>query len=229
MTYSPPSSVVALLPAHNEAGHIEPVIRTARDLLPVWVVDDGSTDNTAELAERSGATVIRQAPNQGKGAALLNGFRQALKMGCDAVLTLDSDGQHDPIEIPKFLENYSQSQADLIIGFRDFQKMPFPRMLANSLGGLVLSLALGKRIRDNQSGYRLISRRLMEAMLASDQQGFEFEVEMVVLCVRQKMQLAWVPIRTIYGDESSHIQPLAHVLNFLRYSYRVWRTRHGAK
>jgi glycosyltransferase involved in cell wall biosynthesis len=214
--------ILALIPAYNEALRIAKVITGARNHLPVLVVDDGSTDETAIQAETSGATVLRQIPNQGKGVALRAGFRWAIDEGYDAVLTLDADGQHDPTEIPKFLEVCHTNQADLIIGARDFSQMPLVRRLANSLGRWTFSWALGQPVQDNQSGYRLISRRLLEVLLTSDEQGFEFEVEMIVTCVQQSFGLEWVPIRTIYAGESSHIQPIEHTKKFLRV---VWQTR----
>jgi glycosyltransferase involved in cell wall biosynthesis len=208
--------ILALIPAFNEATRLATVVTGTLAHLPVLVVDDGSTDDTAAVAERAGAAVIRQRPNQGKGAALRAGFQQAMEEGYDAVLTLDADGQHDPAEIPKFLQLYQTDGTDLIIGSRRFDEMPPVRRLANSLGGRAFSWALGQEVLDNQSGYRLISHRLMAAMLASGEQGFEFEVEMIVVCVRQGFKLGWVPIRTIYAGESSHINPFRHTLNFLR-------------
>ena len=210
------SEILALIPAYNEATRLAPVVTGALSQLPVLVVDDGSTDNTAAVANSAGAAVLPQIPNQGKGAALRAGFQRAIDEGYGAVLTLDADGQHDPAEIPNFLQAYRADQADLIIGSRDFDQMPLVRRLANSLGRRAFSWALGQYVPDNQSGYRLISRRLMEAMLASGEQGFEFEVEMIVVCVQQGFKLDWVPIRTIYAGESSHINPLQHTLNFLR-------------
>jgi glycosyltransferase involved in cell wall biosynthesis len=123
--------VLALIPAYNEAPHITSVVAGALAYLPVLVVDDGSTDDTAARAKASGAAVLRQMPNQGKGAALRAGFRQAIHEGYDAVLPLDADGQHDPTEIPKFLRAYNAGRADLIIGKRDFSQMPPIRRLAN--------------------------------------------------------------------------------------------------
>jgi glycosyltransferase involved in cell wall biosynthesis len=220
------AKILALIPAYNEAGRLGKVIQGAQIHLPVLVVDDGSTDETAESAELAGAEVLRQSPNQGKGAALRAGFRWALDQDYQAVLTLDADGQHDPQEIPNFLESYQQNQADLIIGERDFSQIPPVRRLANTLGRLSFSWALGQDIPDNQSGYRLISRRLIEAVLDSVEQGFEFEVEMIAICVRRGYSLAWVPIQTIYSGESSHINPLHHVRNFTR---MVLKTRQGNK
>jgi glycosyltransferase involved in cell wall biosynthesis len=165
--------IVAVIPAYEEAPRVGAVVAGANAQLPVLVVDDGSTDGTAAVAEAAGATVLRQRPNQGKGAALRAGFRWALDHDFEAALTLDADGQHDPAEIPALLAARARTGADLIIGRRDFGRMPPIRQLSNRLGGLAFSWAVGRRIPDNQSGYRLVSRRLMEAMLASGESGFE--------------------------------------------------------
>ncbi len=214
--------IIALIPAYNEAARVAEVVHAARAYLPVWVVDDGSTDDTAARARAAGATVLRQTPNQGKGAALQAGFRRALAEDIAAVLTLDADGQHDPAEMPKFLQAFALQRAELVLGARDFRQIPWVRRLANTLGRRSFSWALGQPVLDNQSGYRLISRRLLQAALSSRERGFEFEVEMIVTCVTRGFKLAWVPIRTIYADESSHINPWHHTVNFIRL---VWRTR----
>jgi glycosyltransferase involved in cell wall biosynthesis len=220
------TDTLALIPAYNETAHIFEVVSGARAHLPVLVVDDGSTDDTAARAQGAGATVLRQSPNRGKGAALRAGFDWALNAGYQAVLTLDADGQHDPTEIPKFLHAYGRQGADLIIGARDFRHMPPIRRLSNTVGQWIFSWAIGQPIRDNQSGYRLISRRLLKAILASNETGFEFEVEMIAVCVRLAFRLDWVPIRTIYAGEQSHIHPWHHTINFLR---MAWQTRKGSK
>jgi glycosyltransferase involved in cell wall biosynthesis len=214
--------VLALIPAYNEANHITSVIQGARIHLPVLVVDDGSTDDTAMKAEAAGAIVLRQTPNQGKGAALRAGFRRAIENGCDAVLTLDADGQHDPAEISQFLKAHAERKADLIVGARTFAEMPLVRRVSNTVGTWAFSWAIGQPIPDNQSGYRLLSRRLMEALLESTEGGFEFEVEMIVVCVRRAYALDWIPIRTIYAGETSHIRPWRHTIGFFRV---VWQTR----
>ena len=209
--------IVALIPGYNEGPRIGSVVRATLEHLPVIVVDDGSTDDTAARAREAGATVIEQRPNQGKGAALRAGFVRALAAGYDAVLTLDADGQHDPTEIPRFLEPWSgDPRPDLVIGRRNFRVMPPARRLSNELGGRAFSWAVGQPIPDNQSGYRLVGRRLMEVTLASDEHGFEFEVEVITTCIRLGGTIAWVPIRTIYAGEPSHIRPLAHLRSFIR-------------
>jgi glycosyltransferase involved in cell wall biosynthesis len=210
-------TIVALIPGYNEGPRIAEVVRGAAAYLPVLVVDDGSTDDTVDQARASNATVIEQRPNQGKGAALRAGFRRALAGGAEAVLTLDADGQHDPAHVPAFLAAWAADpRPDLVIGRRNFRAMPPIRRLSNVLGGRAFSWAVGRPIPDNQSGYRLVSRRIMEATLESDEGGFEFEVEMITTCIRMGGAIAWVPIRTIYAGAPSHIRPLDHLRQFIR-------------
>ena len=152
-----------------------------------------------------------RAPHSGRG------FRRALADGADAILTLDADGQHDPAEIPAFLAAATAEPApDLVIGRRSFRAMPPMRRLSNELGRQAFSWAVGRDIPDNQSGYRLVSRRLAEQTLASDEAGFAFEVEQITTCIRMGGTIAWVPIRTIYAGAPSHIRPIAHLREFVR-------------
>ena len=221
-------TVIALIPAYQEGPRIGAVVEAAHAHLPVVVVDDGSSDDTATAAEAAGATVIRQVPNAGKGAALRAGFRHALDAGAAAVITLDADGQHDPDEIPAFLQAFRERRPELVIGKRAFGEMPPIRRLSNTLGGLTLSAALGRNVPDNQSGYRLIGRVLMRAMLECDESGFEFEVEMIARAIALGVPIEWVPIRTIYQGEPSHIEPLRHFREFLRVTAKARRIARGA-
>ena len=216
MTPTPGSGIVALIPAYNAAPFVRRVIERARAHVPVLAVNDGSTDSTLAELRASGATVIDQQPNQGKGAALQRGFRAALAQGADAVIQLDADGQHDPDEIPLFARRFLDTRADLIIGERDYSQMPFVRRTSNTIGRKAFSWAVGRYVPDNQSGYRLLSRRLMEAVLGSGERGYEFEMDMIVLCAKRGWRIEGVPIRTIYGDEKSNIKPIQHVVHFFR-------------
>jgi glycosyltransferase involved in cell wall biosynthesis len=222
------TEILALIPTYNEAEHIAGVVSATLAHLPVLVVDDGSTDDSAARAEAAGAQVLRQTPNQGKGVALRAGFRHALDRGVAAVIMLDADGQHDPAEIPKFLHAYEQSQADLIIGARDYRHIPLIRRTSNTIGRWSYSWAVGQYIPDNQSGYRLLSRRLMQDTLASHEDRFQFEVEMITTCIVMGYRLEWVPIRTIYADEKSHIRPLNQIYHFFRMVYETRRTMRSA-
>jgi glycosyltransferase involved in cell wall biosynthesis len=101
------NNVFVLIPAYNEERSIAVVVRKALQYLPVLVVDDGSHDGTVSAASQAGAAVISHQKNEGKGASLMTGFTQALQQGSDFVITLDADGQHDPQEIPAFLQAYA--------------------------------------------------------------------------------------------------------------------------
>lgn len=219
--------IIALIPAFEEGPRVGAVVEAARRHLPVVVVDDGSTDDTADRARAAGATVLRQEPNAGKGAALRTGFRHALDAGAPAVVTLDADGQHDPEEIQAFLERFETRRAELIVGQRDPRAMPPVRRLSNTVGSMALAVALGRSVPDNQSGYRLIGRTLMRAMLDSDESGFEFEVEMIARCIALGLPIAWVPIRTIYAGAPSHVRPLRHLTEFARVTRKARRIVRG--
>ena len=213
--------ILALIPAYNEEIAIQAVVRETMKYLPALVADDGSTDATVELSREVGAMIVQNEKNLGKGAALRNGFRYALENGYQAVLILDADGQHDPHEITLFLESYQQNKSNLIIGKRDFTQMPFTRRLANSLGGVLVNRLTRETIPDNQSGYRLIDAKVMNLLLDSQEMGFEFEVEMIFACLYAGLSIDWVPIKTIYADEESHISPLSHINNYFRILRRV--------
>ena len=219
--------IIALVPAYNEERKIAEVVRAASRHLPVWVIDDGSKDGTATAAQEAGAVVLRQTPNQGKGNALKLGFRQALAAGVKAVITLDADGQHDPQEIPQFLGLYASQPAELIIGSRQFERMPLVRRIANTSGNILMSWALRTPILDNQSGYRLIGQRLMSASLTSPLSGYEFEVDVLRLCLHNGWGLRWLPIQTIYADEKSSIKPFRHAWGFIRLALQIRMGRFG--
>ncbi len=219
------SRVLALIPAWNEARTLGSIVEAVRQTLPVLVVDDGSTDATADVARRAGATVISHPVNRRKGAALVTGFAWALEQGFDAVATLDADGQHDPADLPGLLSAFRSGAGDLIIGERTFAEMPFPRWFTTPLGSRVLSWALGVRVTDNQSGYRILSRRFLEAAQFTSS-GYEMEVEMIWEAVRLGMPMAWVPIRTIYlPKRKSGFHPWKDSLRFLRMVWSIWRRR----
>jgi glycosyltransferase involved in cell wall biosynthesis len=224
----PAPRVLAVIPAHDEGPRIGRVVRAASGWVPVLVVDDGSSDDTAAAARASGAEVFEQRPNRGKGAALRAGFRRAIAEGFDAAVTLDGDGQHDPAEISRFLDAWAAGHPDLVVGRRDFSRMPVSRRIANTVGGRAFSWAVGQHVPDNQSGYRLVSRRLMEEMLPSVEQAFEFEVEMLARTIARGWPIAWVPISTIYAGEPSHIRPVAHFRSFVRVVRQARRIVRGS-
>jgi glycosyltransferase involved in cell wall biosynthesis len=217
------ASILALVPAWNEATRIGPIVEVTRAYLPVLVVDDGSCDDTSAVAESNGAKVVGHSQHRGKGVALMTGFAWALEQGYEAILTLDADGQHNPADIPKFLAAYEDDAGDLIIGQRDFGKMPFLRSLVSPFSSWLLSVALETRIYDNQSGYRLYSRRLLETLELTTT-GFELEVEVIVQAVCKGIRIGWVDIETIYGiDKVSYFHPIKDAFRFLQMAW--WARR----
>lgn len=217
--------IAALIPAFNERRAIKPVLDQTKEILPIVVVDDGSQDGTDEVAEQAGATVIRHKENQGKGAALRTGFKWALEHQLRAVVTIDADGQHDPLEIPKFLVIHRSEEAALVIGRRNFSEMPFPRGYSNPFGSWLLSQIVGEKIYDNQSGYRLYDRSLLK-VLDFGSAGFEYEVEVIGAAIEHDMKISWVDIRTIYGtDTQSYFHPVKDSWRFMQtiWGARKWR------
>lgn len=216
--------IIVLIPAYNEARFIGDVVKAALAHAPVIVIDDGSSDGTGAAAALAGAKVLAHATNQGKGKALNTGFDYAVRRGADAAITLDADGQHDPDEIPQFIAAFRAGSGDVIIGQRDFSQMPAKNQFGNRTGTFLLGLAMGQRIPDNQSGYRLLGREVM-AKVRPDATRFEAEVELLLRAQLAGFRLAWVPIKTIYNDKVSHFRPLHDSWLFLKMVWRIWRAR----
>jgi glycosyltransferase involved in cell wall biosynthesis len=216
--------IIALIPAYNEARYIADVVKRTLPHLPVVVIDDGSNDGTGAAAALAGAKVLTHKTNQGKGVALNTGFGYAVKRGVDAAITLDADGQHDPDEIPLFVEAFRADKGDLIIGQRTFAEMPTKSRFGNRIGTWFLGKAMGHPVPDNQSGYRLLSRPVMEQVRPSSSR-FEAEVEILLRAQMAGFRLAWVPIKTIYNDKKSHFRPIHDSALFFKMTWRIWRAR----
>lgn len=207
--------IIALLPAYNEEKHLGAVLaEVAKYISDIMVVDDGSADRTAEIVREAGVELLSRGYNCGKGQSLKDGYTRAMELGYDAVIMLDSDGQHDPACIPSFIEAFETGSYKLIIGVRDYSKIPLRRRIPNLIGRALLSAAVGQDIRDNQSGYRLLNRDVMTAMLASTESGYQFEVEMIAECIAMDWPIGWVSIPTIYGDEVSKQKAFDQIFNF---------------
>lgn len=218
--------IAAIIPALNAERTLAKVVEdTRRHLEHVLVIDDGSSDRTGDVARSAGALVLRHEVNRGKGAALKTGFAWALKHGCDAVITLDADGQHLPAEIPKFLSKWRVGGAQLIIGGRAhlFQHMLPRRRNANRLSAWSISKAAGVPIADSQSGFRLYSAELLRSLhLHTD--GFDMESEVIVLAGRRGFRIVSIPIELgfVDGIATSHYKPLKDTL---RIAWTVARAR----
>ena len=176
--------ILALLPAYNEEAHLGKVLSQVKEqTADVLVVDDGSKDKTAEIARAAGVELLSRGYNCGKGQSLKDGYVWALEHGYDAVIMLDSDGQHDPTCIKDFIKKYQETHAHLIIGARNYNEIPLHRRIPNIIGKVMFSIAVGRDIPDNQSGYRMLDRTLMERMLEVDiniEENIDIEAEVAV-------------------------------------------------
>jgi glycosyltransferase involved in cell wall biosynthesis len=212
------NSVIVLIPAFNESNRISPVIAASIPLVnQVVVIDDGSIDNTAAVAESVGATVIRHPHNLGKGAAIQTALHHLQHSLADAGIFLDADGQHDPAEIPSFIMAARQHQAGIVVGNRLHNPvgMPIIRLLTNRLTSTITGLLARHAIPDSQCGYRLIHRHVL-ADLHFQSQRFETETETLIQAGRAGHRIVSVPIRSIYNGQPSHIHPILDTIRFIR-------------
>lgn len=209
-----------IIPSHNESNTIAGLISQVQSLkLGLVVIDDGSTDNTAVIAEKNGAVVIRNARNQGKGASLIRGFEYCLKNNFDAAITMDGDGQHLPEDIPNFISlAEKKEEIGLIIGNRMFNcgNMPFIRVMTNKFMSWLLSRIIRQKIYDSQCGFRLIKRKVLEE-LSLKTHKFEIESEIIIEAGRKRFKIESIPIQTVYRKERSHINPFLDTFRFFRF------------
>lgn len=218
--------VACVVPAYQAAGTLADVLRGARRSVPaatLVVVDDGSTDATADVAERWADHVVRLGHNSGKGAALRAGCDAALALGADAVLTLDADGQHDPASAPALLA--ALADADVVIGARprSGSRMPMHRRLTNALSSAAVSRCAGCMVPDAQSGFRAIRAEVLR-QVRPDADRYEYETEFLIRAARAGYRIAAVPVATIYGAPS-HFRSFHDAMLVIR---TIWRNRPAA-
>ncbi len=210
--------VWALIPAYEEERRIGDIVGTTRHYVDrLVVVDDGSHDGTAAVADTAGATVLRHDHNRGKGAALRTGFEFIRRQGGGIVICLDADGQHDPAEIPKFVSAYRRTGIPVLIGNRmaDPAGMPRIRRWTNYLMSSILSREMKQYIPDTQCGYRLFARETLP-FLQGRTDRFAADSEVLLRLAARGIRIGSVRIRTIYRDERSKIRPFRDTIRFFR-------------
>jgi hypothetical protein len=192
-------SLLILVPAYNEEGSIEQVIRSLHESLPgtpVMVIDDGSWDATANLASRAGAEVLRLPHHLGLGGAVQTGYRFAFEQGFERVVRVDGDGQHNAADIPALLEAMGEGDYDLVAGSRFLGSRSYPIQPLRRFGGLVFSWVLypilGQRITDPTSGFIAVNRRALEVFSRSFPLEYP-EIEALVVLKRKAFRFREVP------------------------------------
>lgn len=215
----------AIIPCLNEASAIADVVVAARQYFPiVFVVDDGSTDDTGSVARRAGAEVLRHEMPRGKGAALQTGWEHARECGSDWALTLDGDGQHSADDIPAFLDAAAQSGAELIVGNRMShpEGMPWLRKNVNRWMSWRISKLAGLELPDSQCGFRLMNLNAW-SKLAVTATCFEIESDVLLAFAARGYSIEFVPIQVIYKTELSKIHPLRDTIRWFRWWWRARR------
>ena len=232
MADDPKDAITAVIPAFNEEKTIGGVVEKAmRHAGIVIVVDDGSVDRTAEFAAAAGAHVIRFPKNGGKGNALGIGLTTAALNGSNVVVCLDSDGQHDPDEIPTVVGPILAGRADMVIGSRFLDassKGLIPAYRRVGQGVLTFATNLGSpvRITDSQSGYRAFRKEVLSGFEYTEA-GMGIESEMVRSAVRHGLRIEEVPIRAQYeGLDTSTMKPSSHGMSVLNSVLRSVKSEH---
>ena len=208
--------IIAVIPAYNEEKTIATVIiETEKHVNKIIVVDDGSTDHTAEIAQRMGAIVIQHPQNMGKGAALKTGFKEALKHNPDIVVTLDADLQHNPSEIPKLVKPIIEGKADLVIGSRYVNgaetNIPCYRKIGLKIIHALSSKTVTKTIKDTQSGFRAFKAQVLNILTQYEARGYGVETEQLTLAVKYGLKIAEIPVTIKYDVEKpSKKNPFTH-------------------
>ncbi|MBC7101486.1 glycosyltransferase family 2 protein [Methanothermobacter tenebrarum] len=211
--------IAALIPAYNEELTIGTIVLLCKEYVDeVIVVDDGSTDRTARIAEAAGARVIRHRENKGKGAALKTGFKAT---DADIIVTLDGDGQHDPQEIPKLVQPIIDGRADIVNGSRYLsgsdKSTPFYRRVGQKILDRATNISTRLDITDTQSGFRAFSRDTIPYFKFKED-GFAIESEMLLDAAESNLRIVEVEIGVTYDVEGSTKHPISHGASVL---YRI--------
>ncbi|HET6545624.1 MAG TPA: glycosyltransferase family 2 protein [Rhodanobacteraceae bacterium] len=219
-------SIAVVIPALDEERAIREVVTAALALCPnVIVVDDGSTDRTADRVADLPITLIRHASPRGKGEGLREGFRRALELGLEGVVTMDGDGQHAASDIPRLLAAATQYPGRIVIGarLRHRERQPKIRRLANEFGDWGISIACGQQLLDTQSGQRYYPQVALQLADAISPNGFVFEADILIEASRRGVRVVAVPIESRYAGEfrRSHFRPVRDLLRIT--THVVWK------
>jgi len=230
-----PGPVCVIIPAYNAEETVGHVVKGALAFLPaVIVADDGSTDATAQVAEDAGALVIRLPENRGKGHCLRLLFAEARNRGFEVVIALDSDGQHDPADIPRFLDAHRNEPGSVIVGSRmaDEDSIPVHRRNSMLVARFYVCLAANRYIDDTQCGYRLYPLSVVESV-ALREERYVTETEFLLKVGDSGIPIRSLPIPAVYlSDQKTYFRSVpdvaaisVYVISYImvKWAYELWR------
>lgn len=230
-------AICAVIPAYNAERTVGTVVRGALSFLAtVIVADDGSTDATADVAREAGAQVVRLPENRGKGHCLRLLFAEARKKGFDVVITLDADGQHDPADIPRFLDVHRNDPGSIIVGSRmaDEDAIPVHRRNSMLVARFYICLAANRYIDDTQCGYRLYPLSAVES-IALNKDRYVTETELLLKIGDSGIPIRSLPIRAVYlPDQRTYFRSVpdvaaisVYVISYIMVKWAVESCRPG--
>ena len=208
--------IIVAMPAYNEEKYIGSMVLQAQEYADgVIVIDDGSTDRTAKIAELAGATVIRHGENKGYGAAIQSILSEAKKSAPDMLVLLDADSQHDSEEIPRLIKPISEG-FDLVIGSREWQRGNIPpyRRFGQRVISYFSRVLSKEKIFDSESGFRVFSKKAI-TMLEVTESGMAVSAEMIADAAEKDLKITEVPISISYTKDGSTLNPITHGLGVL--------------
>ncbi len=218
-------NICVIIPVFNESRQIAKIVKQIRERdLDVVVIDDGSTDGSEKLAFAAGAVVIRNQERNGKGYSLQKGFAYAVKDPFLGVVTMDGDGQHDPADLDVLIQKAHTYPHAIIVGNRmvDHRGMPWIRILTNRFMSFLISRYCHQYVPDTQCGFRYIPCEILR-QLALTANAYEIETEVLIKASKLGFRIYSFPIKTIYGDEKSRINPFKDTYRFIKYLMRETR------
>ena len=220
-------NIFIVIPAYNEEKHIKRVLgEVVKSGLRVIVVDDGSVDETADILtpftiHHSPFTRLNHRVNLGKGAAMKTGAEAAFEMGADAIIFMDSDGQHKASDLPKFVKALKNGKFDVVFGSRNLSVgVPFVRLLGNKFAARLISLLFGIYVPDLICGYRALTKKAYKRIIW-ESTGYAVETEMVIKTGKYGLKYCEVPIETVYLDSVKGVT----VIDALNILFDVFRWR----